>query len=640
MAKRGCIFRGSAAFLAIIVVLLVYAVSPSESQVCLECGSNSSLPQQPPLPPTTVAYPVVTITPTPTPTATLTVPPRACAGSKMKVQAMGDCEKVFVGIQTAGRLDGFRCEKTNISSNRTFVVGNAPSCFLQLYNQAGFSNGQTMGSTPTAYCQFNKFLLENFFGMRGAFDIIGDPTPTAAPGQSDGHWINGVVYPRHRGLKKAPFGSPSGVVSRLRDCPTVQYALDSYGLDGQHNGPSIAPSYTFYNRQTNYFDSFRQYGYGQMYGPPNPMLAEFRGNKDIYLNDDCTVQTSRPADAPPVCSEFETNMQIERVDSPLVLALPDNAIGTTANPKFSQFPISLKDAGSKKWYSWPEGSSHALLVMLNAEGRVTSPTQLFGNYSSVASSRQGKDALIDGYQALSYLDTNRDGIVAAFSGEFPKELALWLDKNGNGISEPGEIRSMSEAGIDKLFVHPFVQNVTGQKAYYDPTTGNIGLELGYAGSADGKRFSGSTFDYFTKGYLRDPSVPLRADIDRRISGVWRFSAPIETKDGKRTAEGVLVLGTEGYNIDGFAATEHDLQQDDPSGAAKMIRVSSLDPGTIDIRTDGSADISFSIPSEFGKLTKTKATIDPLGKMRGHSQAFDRDGRLILEYGWEAEKVSQ
>lgn len=52
-----------------------------------------------------------------------------------------------------------------------------------------------------------------------------------------------------------------------------------------------------------------------------------------------------------------------------------------------------------------------------------------------------------GYDALCSLDDNGDGTLAG--GEL-KELALWHDANTNGVSEPGEGRSLDAHGIVSL----------------------------------------------------------------------------------------------------------------------------------------------------------------------------------------------
>jgi hypothetical protein len=57
----------------------------------------------------------------------------------------------------------------------------------------------------------------------------------------------------------------------------------------------------------------------------------------------------------------------------------------------------------------------------------------------------------DGYEALSVLDDDRDGTL---SGAELDGMALWIDANGNGVSEPGEVRSLASAGIARIGVKP------------------------------------------------------------------------------------------------------------------------------------------------------------------------------------------
>jgi len=48
---------------------------------------------------------------------------------------------------------------------------------------------------------------------------------------------------------------------------------------------------------------------------------------------------------------------------------------------------------------------------------------------------------------LTTLDDNTDG---QLDGAELRHLALWRDANGNGISEPGELTSLTDAGIASL----------------------------------------------------------------------------------------------------------------------------------------------------------------------------------------------
>jgi hypothetical protein len=55
----------------------------------------------------------------------------------------------------------------------------------------------------------------------------------------------------------------------------------------------------------------------------------------------------------------------------------------------------------------------------------------------------------DGYEALSVLDDNRDGRLA---GAELEGIAVWVDRNGDGVSQAGEELTLEEAGIESIGV--------------------------------------------------------------------------------------------------------------------------------------------------------------------------------------------
>jgi hypothetical protein len=75
-----------------------------------------------------------------------------------------------------------------------------------------------------------------------------------------------------------------------------------------------------------------------------------------------------------------------------------------------------------------------------AKGKVDSGFQMFGSVTWVAS-------WDNGYNALGALDDNGDGFI---SGTELEGLALWQDKNANGISDEGEVRPVAEHKIVSL----------------------------------------------------------------------------------------------------------------------------------------------------------------------------------------------
>lgn len=89
-----------------------------------------------------------------------------------------------------------------------------------------------------------------------------------------------------------------------------------------------------------------------------------------------------------------------------------------------------------EWIS--ENSGDGLLCVPNENGKVETALDLFGT----------AEGFEDGLIKLSELyDTDKNGWV---EGEELKGIALWLDKNANGICEDGEIRQLSEFNITRI----------------------------------------------------------------------------------------------------------------------------------------------------------------------------------------------
>jgi len=86
------------------------------------------------------------------------------------------------------------------------------------------------------------------------------------------------------------------------------------------------------------------------------------------------------------------------------------------------------------------------------------------------------DAATDGFTALSAMDTNGDGVVNASDSGF-STLQVWVDADGDGETDSGELKSLSSLGITGINLNATETNMT--------MNGNVLGALGSFTKADG-----------------------------------------------------------------------------------------------------------------------------------------------------------
>ena len=102
--------------------------------------------------------------------------------------------------------------------------------------------------------------------------------------------------------------------------------------------------------------------------------------------------------------------------------------------------FDLDGSGRKRKWAWLTPKAGWLVFDPDKTGRVNSALQMFGNVTFWI-------FWPDGYEALSALDDNGDGTL---SGSELSGLAVWNDRNGNGVSEPGEVIPVEALGIQSI----------------------------------------------------------------------------------------------------------------------------------------------------------------------------------------------
>lgn len=133
-------------------------------------------------------------------------------------------------------------------------------------------------------------------------------------------------------------------------------------------------------------------------------------------------------------------MKLPRPITPIVVPLhPGLSLSEIEDPK-ARVPFDADGSGLKRTWTWTHPRAGWLVHDPQGRGEITSAIQMFGNVSFWL-------FWANGYDALAALDDDHDG---RLSGSELNGLAIWHDRNANGVSEPGEVKPLTEHGIVSL----------------------------------------------------------------------------------------------------------------------------------------------------------------------------------------------
>lgn len=135
--------------------------------------------------------------------------------------------------------------------------------------------------------------------------------------------------------------------------------------------------------------------------------------------------------------------QLERLPrpvTPIAIPLQPGLTESDIHNRAASVSFDADGTGLPHRWTWLNDNAGWLVYDAAESGRIESATQLFGNVTFMMFWRNG-------YEALATLDDDGNGVI---SGRELRHLAIWRDRNGNGVSESGEVRSLSSYGILEL----------------------------------------------------------------------------------------------------------------------------------------------------------------------------------------------
>jgi tetratricopeptide (TPR) repeat protein len=134
-------------------------------------------------------------------------------------------------------------------------------------------------------------------------------------------------------------------------------------------------------------------------------------------------------------------LALPRAVTPLVIPVGNEAssLQSLVDPS-ARVRFDLDGSGRQLEWPWITRNAAWLVFDPKQTGHITSSIQMFGNRSFLLFCN-------DGYESLALLDDDANGSI---SGSELNGIALWRDLNSNGISDPGEVKSVSEYHITSL----------------------------------------------------------------------------------------------------------------------------------------------------------------------------------------------
>lgn len=143
---------------------------------------------------------------------------------------------------------------------------------------------------------------------------------------------------------------------------------------------------------------------------------------------------------------------------PLVLDLDGDGVETLDIDKTNIY-FNTQNTNFSTKTGWINGDDGLLAIDKDGDGKITKQDELFGNET------------VSGFDVLKNYDSNNDNIINSQDTQFA-DLRVWQDSNENGITDPGELKTLSDLGITSINLNSVEINqeqnqntITGMSSY-------------------------------------------------------------------------------------------------------------------------------------------------------------------------------
>ncbi len=186
-------------------------------------------------------------------------------------------------------------------------------------------------------------------------------------------------------------------------------------------------------------------------------------------------------------SEYNSQQAQQIIIDPLALDLNHNGKIDTTNANSSNTLFDMDNNGMSEITGWIDKEDGLLVYDKNNNGKIDNINELFGNENK------------DGYRELRELiNSNDDNVIDKNDTKF-KDLKIWQDLNGDGISQNNELKTLDELNITSINLNSKNTNIddNGNNIFKTSTFTQNGQEYlsGDVNLAVDKRFTDFRGDY-------------------------------------------------------------------------------------------------------------------------------------------------
>ena len=211
-------------------------------------------------------------------------------------------------------------------------------------------------------------------------------------------WLRGGEFANHQWFEDSNFATPLSGTRTASSTPLTLYAR--WG-----NHPNLRP-------------------------PGSPNANPDRGQED--------------GSPPNQEDRYDAAENIRRFVCPIVLDLTGNGLETVGLDAGVYF--DMNNDGFATRTGWITPNNGFLVLDRTGSGTIDSGRELFGDQTLL---KDGVTLANNGFQALAEFDIDGRGVIDASTPIFPY-LRVWVDKNMDGITDPGELYTLPELGIEAI----------------------------------------------------------------------------------------------------------------------------------------------------------------------------------------------